>query len=155
MLVRLGLIGLVVIALGARAGAEPPADALVAPFAAMETALREPDEPAFRAQWHAEGYAKNLVGGSGNTGESMFRQGSRKRWYPKPDLSRATVQPGGAVAIVPCKIWSWKNNAAVDAVDVVLVQVNGRYVVLGAGEKRSEVDALARRWVDKQPLAPK
>ena len=152
---RVGLIGLVVVALGSVAGAEPPADALAAPFAAMETALRDSDEPAFRAQWHGEGYVKNLVGGSGNTGESMFRQGSRKRWYPKPDLSQATVRPDGAVAIVRCKIWSWKNNAAVDAVDVVLVQANGTYVVLGAGEKRSEVDALAQRWVDKKPLAPK
>lgn len=61
----------------------------------------------------------------------------------------------GAVAIAPCKVWSWKTNAAVDAVDVVLVQVKAAYVVLGAGEKRAEVDAVAQRWLDNKPLAPR
>jgi hypothetical protein len=154
MSIRLALLVLVV-ALAPRARADAPRDAMAAPFAAMEKALRAPDETLFKAQWHPEGYVRNLVGGSGLAGENVFRQGSRKQWYPKPDFAKATVRPDGALAIVPCKITSWKTNESVDAVDVVLVQVKGAYVVLGGGEKRSEVDALAQRWLDKKPLAPK
>ena len=135
------------------ARADASKDAL-APLANIEKALRSSDEALFKAQWHADGYAKNLVGGSGNTGESMFRQGARKKWFPRPDASKLEVLGKGEAAIVSCDIWSWEKEKAVDRVDVLLVKSKDGYVLLGAGEKRAEIDALAKRWLDKQPLAP-
>jgi hypothetical protein len=129
-------------------------DAIHAPFATIEKAIRGSDEALFKSQWHAEGYAKNLVGGSGNTGASMFKQGARKKWFPRPDAAQATVLAEGAAAIVGCDIWSWEQNKAVDRVDALVVKTATGYVLLGAGEKRAEIDALAERWLKKQPLAP-
>jgi len=136
------------------ATADGPRSAAARPFDAIEKAIKAADEPAFKVQWHPDGYAKNLVGGSGNTGASMFRQGSHKKWFPKPDLTKATTLASGDAVIVPCEIWSWERNTAVDAVDVLLVKVKGAYVVLGAGENRAQVDALAERWLKKRPLPP-
>jgi hypothetical protein len=153
----LGLLGMLfalVSARGKAAADEVKSPAVRTPFEAIEKALRAADEPAFKAQWHPDGYAKNLIGGSGNTGASMFRQGSRKKWFPKPDLAKATTLGNGDAVIVPCEIWSWERNQAVDAVDALVVKVKGTYVMLGAGEKRAQVDALAERWLKKQPLAP-
>ena len=153
------LLGLSLAHLGTArpAVAEPaPAPAAVqATFDAMEKALRGSDEALFKAQWHPDGYVRNLIGGSGNTGESMYRQGSRKKWFPRPDLAKVTVLASGAAVIVTCDIWSWKQDKAVDRVDALLVKVKDAYVVLGTGEKRAEVDALSARWLDKKPLDPK
>jgi len=124
------------------------------PFDAIEKALKTADESAFKAQWHPEGYDKNLIGGSGNTGASMFRQGSHKKWFPRPDLAKMTTLASGDALIVPCEIWSWERNKAVDAVDALIVKIKGAYIVLGAGEKRAQVTALAERWIKHQPLAP-
>ena len=62
-------------------------------FEAQEKALRAGDEAACKALWHAEGWAKNLVGGSGLAGNEVFAQGSRKKWFPRPRLD--TVAPQG------------------------------------------------------------
>ncbi|MEZ0230764.1 MAG: hypothetical protein ACAI25_19245, partial [Planctomycetota bacterium] len=86
-----------------------------APFENMEKAIREGDEKLFKAQWHAEGYEKNLVGGSGVAGAGVFKQGSRKKWYPKPDHAAAKEISEGVV-IVPCEIWSWEKEKSVDKV---------------------------------------
>ena len=129
-------------------------DAIHAPFATIEKALRGGDEALFRSQWHADGYAKNLVGGSGNTGASMFKQGARKKWFPRPDAAKATVLADGAAVIVGCEIWSREQNKVVDRVDALVVKTATGYVLLGAGEKRAQIDALAERWLKKQPLAP-
>jgi hypothetical protein len=144
----------VVSARGAATADDGKSPAARAPFDAIEKALKAADEPAFKAQWHPDGYEKNLIGGSGNTGASMFRQGSRKKWFPKPDLAKATTLANGDAVIVPCEIWSWERNTAVDAVDALVVKVKGTYLVLGAGEKRAQVDALAERWLKKKSLAP-
>lgn len=93
-----------------------------APFEKMEKAVREADEKLFKAQWHAEGYEKNLVGGSGVSGAGVFKQGSRKKWYPKPDLAAAKAISDD-VLIVPCEIWSWEKEKSVDKVDMLLVRV--------------------------------
>jgi hypothetical protein len=129
-----------------------------APFENMEKAIRGADEKLFKAQWHADGYEKNLVGGSGIAGAGVFKQGSRKKWYPKPDHAAAKAISEGAV-IVPCEIWSWEKEKSVDKVDMLLVRVENDekkkvWVVLGGGEKRAEVEALAARWEKKEPLAP-
>jgi hypothetical protein len=123
-----------------------------APFSAMEKALRDPDESAFQAAWHSAGFSRNLVGGSGLSGRDVFDQAARKKWFPKPDLSKAAALEDGKALIVPCEIWSWERSKAVDRVDFLLVLEKDAYRVLGGGEKRPEVEALARRWLKGGPL---
>ena len=124
--------------------------ALAAPFEAMEKAIRDTDEAAFKSRWHARGFEKNLVGGSGLAGKEVFEQGSRKKWFLKPGLAQARALGDGAAVIVPCEIWAWEKGRAVDKVDLLLVKANEAYVVLGGGEKRAEVEALASRWLKKE-----
>ncbi len=135
---------------------------LKAPFEAMEKGIRENDEKLFKAQWHADAYTKNLVGGSGIAGEGVFKQGARKKWFPKPDLTKAQDLGDGAAFIVPCEIWNWEKEKSVDKVDMLLVKTEVTVdekkttvlVVLGGGEKAEEVKALAERWQKKEPLEP-
>lgn len=121
-------------------------------FDRMEQALRNKDENAFKAEWHPEGYGKNLVGGSGLSGSSVFRQGSREGWYMKADFSKLSKMED--VSIVPCGIWSWEKNKSMDEVTAAVVGHGGKLVVLGAGEDIEQVRALAKRFLSKAPLAP-
>ena len=125
-----------------------------APFEAMEKAIRDKDEAAFKARWHAAGFGKNLVGGSGIPGKEVFAQGSRKKWFLKPDLSKVRSLEDGAALIVPCEIWAWEKEKAVDKVEMLLIREKDAYVVLGGGEKKEQVDALASRWLKKEALEP-
>ena len=129
---------------------------LQAVFDDLEKAIKENDQAAFKARWHAEGFEKNLCGGSGLAGKEVFAQGTRKKWFPKPDLENARVAAEGAVVIVACQIWAWEKGKAVDKVELVLVKDKDGIVVLGGGEKRADVDGLVSRWIKKEPLeAPK
>lgn len=128
--------------------------ALTSVFDAMEKAIKDKDEAAFKARWHAEGFERNLVGGSGIPGKGVFGQGSSKKWFMKADLSKATLLQDGAAVIVPCDIWAWEKEKAVDKVDLLLVKEKDGYLVLGGGEKRDQVDALASRFLKKEPLDP-
>ncbi len=86
----------------------------------------------------------------------MFAQGTRKKWFLKPDLENARVAAEGAVVIVVCQVWAWEKGKAVDKVELVLVKDKDGIVVLGGGEKRADVDGLVSRWIKKEPLeAPK
>src|SRR5438045_7444498 len=114
-------------------------------FGAMEAGLRGGDEAAFKACWTAEGYAANLVGGSGLEGREVFDQGSRKKWFLKPELAQVAVLAQGAALIVPCQVWAWEKGKAVDKVDLLLVKEKDGYLVHGGGEKREQVEALAKR----------
>lgn len=135
---------------------DPRPAALKAVFADLEKGHREKAEDAFKARWHAEGYEKNLCGGSGLSGKDVYAQGARKKWFLKPDLARARFLEDGAVAVVSCDIWAWEKEKAVDRVDLVLIQDKESYRVLGGGEKRADVDGLVSRWIKKEPLeAPK
>jgi hypothetical protein len=125
---------------------------LAAPFEAMEKAIKDQDEAGFKARWHAVGFEKNLVGGSGLAGKEVFDQGSRKKWFMKPDLAQAKSLSEGAAVIVPCQIWAWEKGRAVDKVDLLLVKEKDGYVVLGGGEKRDQVEGLASKWLKKEPL---
>ena len=128
--------------------------ALQAVFESMEKDIKDKEEAPFKARWQADSYEKNLVGGSGLSGSSVFSQGARKKWFLKPDLGRAKVLEDGAAVIVPCDIWAWEKQKAVDKVDLLLVKDKDGYLVLGGGEKRDQVDALASRWLKKEPLDP-
>jgi hypothetical protein len=122
-------------------------------FASLEKGLREAREPLFKSGWLPESYATNLVGGSGLPGSSVYRQGTRKKWYLKPDLDALQTTGRGAPFIVPCDIWAWEKGKAVDKVHAALIYKKG-WIILGAGEKLAQVQALAKRWQEKKPLAP-
>jgi hypothetical protein len=128
--------------------------AFAAPFEAMEKAIKDKDEAAFKACWQPEAYEKNLVGGSGLAGKAVFAQGTRKKWFPKPDLEKVKILEDGAAAIIPCEIFAWEKDRAVDKVDFLLVKGKDGYQALGGGEKREQVDALASRFLKKEPLDP-
>jgi hypothetical protein len=129
--------------------------ALAAVFETMEKSIKDKDEAPFKARWHPEGFEKNLVGGSGLAGQEVYSQGSRKKWFMKPDLAQAKTLADGLAVIVPCDIWAWEKGRAVDKVDILVVKTNDAYIVLGGGEKRDQVEALASRWLKKEPLPPK
>ncbi len=114
-------------------------------FAALERGLREQDEAAFKACWTPEGYATNLVGGSGLEGREVYDQGTRKKWFLQPELAQITSLSDGAALIVPCQVWAWEKAKAVDQVDLLLVREADGYRVVGGGERRGEVEALAAR----------
>jgi hypothetical protein len=134
--------------------ADPDTAGMERLFQRLEKAIRDAQEPPFKQGWHPDGYAKNLVGGSGLPGASVFRQGSRKQWYLRPDLKALRTTGRGAPYLVPCDIWSWKQNRRVDHVWAALIWHGKAWVILGAGEKLEEVEALARRYQEKKPLAP-
>ncbi len=121
----------------------------------MKAAMGKKEEAAFKAQWHPRAYATNLVGGSGLPGKSVYRQGTRKGWYLKPQMAKLRGLPmrRGGPWIVPTLIWSDKKGKAVDMVYVLIVYKK-KWMILGGGERLAEVEALGKRWVDKKPLAP-
>jgi hypothetical protein len=123
-------------------------------FDDMKKAIQGKDDALFKAQWHAEGFEKNLTGGSGLAGSSVFSQGVRKGWYLKPDHAKAVALADGAASIVPCEVWQWEKEKAVDKVHILAVKTDKAWVVLGGGEKLDQVRALAERWLKKEPLPP-
>jgi len=130
--------------------------ALQAVFDDLEKGIKATDEAPFKARWHAEGYEKNLCGGSGLAGKAVFGQGSRKRWFLKPDLAKAELVGEGAAVVVFCEVYAWEKEKAVDKVSMVLVKDKEAWIILGGGEKRPDVDGLVSRWIKKEPLeAPK
>ena len=132
----------------------PQDDPTSAVFDALEKAIRGGDEAAFKARWHPEGFDANLVGRGGLAGREVFAQGARKKWFLKPDLARARALGDGAARIVPCDVWAWERGKAVDKVELLLVRDKDAWLVLGGGEKAADVEALARRWLEKKPLPP-
>lgn len=123
-------------------------------FDSLDKSLRDKDEAVFQARWHAGGFEKNLAGGSGLSGKEVFDQGSRKKWFPKPDLSKAQALGDGTAVLIPCEIWAREKDKGVDRVDFLLIQTKEGWRVLGGGEKRAQVEALASRWLKKEPLDP-
>lgn len=139
---------------GTALAADPDTAGMARLFASLEKGIREAQEALFKQGWHPDGYAKNLVGGSGLPGASVYRQGTRKQWYLKADLKALKTTGRGAPYLVPCDIWSWAKDKAVDHVWAALIWQGKAWVILGAGEKLAEVEALARRFQEKKPLDP-
>jgi hypothetical protein len=148
------LCGLAAAAAAPASACDPDTAGMAALFATLEAALRAGDEAAFKAGWHPDGYTENLVGGSGVSGERVFKQGSHKQWYLKPNMSMLKSPGRCGPWIVPADIWSWRDERAVDHVDVSLIWHDGAWLILGAGEEPAEVEALARRLEAGQPLPP-
>lgn len=124
-------------------------------FLVAKSALKERKEVPFRKQWHPLGYEKNIVGSSGIPGRGVFQQGSRKRWYLRPEMKQISFVGPHKLPIVPCLIWSWKKNRPVDKVYAAVVWHQKRWVILGAGERRRQVELLALRFQKKEPLLPR
>ena len=103
-------------------------------FESMAAAIRAGDEALFKAQWHPEGYEKNLTGSSGLSGRDVFEQGSRKKWFLQPDLAKAVD------GIVPCEVWAWEKAKGVDRIYIRVADG----LILGGGESLDEVKALRR-----------
>ena len=120
-------------------------------FADLENGIRNSNEELFKKHWTTDGYNKNLVGGSGMTGESVFRQGSRKKWFLKPDYSKTVKQ--GKVEIYQCEIYAWEKSKAVDEIFLAVSADDKK--VLGGGENLDEVKNLADRFNAGEPLEPK
>lgn len=119
-------------------------------FADMENGIRKSDEQLFKKHWTAEGYEKNLVGGSGMTGASVFRQGSNKKWFLKPDYSKTVKQ--GKVEIYQCEVYAWEQSRKVD--EIFLAVSADEMKVLGGGENLEEVKKLAERFNAGESLEP-
>lgn len=122
-------------------------------FSRMKIALQTKNQELFTKQWHPIGYQTNLVGGSGVPGRGVYSQGSRKRWYLRPNFEKQ-ISLTNRVVIVPCDIWSWQKKRPVDRVHAVVVRQKARWLVLGAGERSKEVVALANRYIHNKPLPP-
>lgn len=135
---------------------QPCISCMQRPFDAIKKALATKNKALFSKQWHPKGLAENLVGKSGLSGERAYEQGSRKGWYLKPDFSQLRSIPDrrGAPWIVPCDIWSVKKARAVDKVYAIFADEEKTPVLLGAGERLSEVEALGQRYVEKKDLSP-
>lgn len=117
-------------------------------FADMENAIKNSNESEFKQHWLAEGYSKNLVGRSGLEGSRLFAQGSRKKWFLKPDYSKTVRQ--GKVDIYRCDVYSWEKDKSVD--EVFLAVSADDLKVLGGGEDFEEVKKLAERFNAGAPL---
>ena len=128
--------------------------ALTAVFDALEKGIKANDEAPFKSQWRADAYEQNFVGGSGLTGKAVYGQGSRKKWFLKPEFKDAKVLEEGAAVIVPCQVWAWEKEKAVDKVSMLLIKEKDGTLILGGGEKRDQVEALASRFLKKEPLEP-
>lgn len=118
-------------------------------FADMEKGLKDGDEDLFKKHWDSRAYKENFVGGSGLPGEEVFRQGTGKKWFPKPDLTQ--TEKVGSVVIVPAQIWSWEQEKSLDKV-YFAVQTKDKPVILGGGERMEEVRKLAERADKGEPL---
>lgn len=158
-LLALALAGALLMTTAAALGAAPTASdpdtaGIAAVFTRGDAALAAGDEAAYRATWLAASWSDNLVGGSGLPGQAVFSQGHRKGWFLKPDMDAMTGTERGAPWIVPCDIWSREGAKAVDHVFAAVIWDQGAWIILGAGEDKAEVQALAARWLAKAPLAP-
>jgi hypothetical protein len=127
---------------------------MTAAFAAMEAALRESDEVRFKATWHAAGYGANLAGERGIAGADVFKLGTEGTWLPKPDVSKAEKLGEGEAVLVPCEIWNWEKEEALDTGTVLLVKQGAAYVALGTSGAAEDVKKLAERFLKKEPLEP-
>ena len=119
-------------------------------FADMENGIRKTDEDLFKKHWTAEGYNQNLVGKSGLSGARIYEQGSRKKWFLKPDYSKTVKQ--GNVEIYQCEVYAWEKSKAVDEIFLAVSTKDGK--VLGGGEDLSEVKKLAERYNAGESLEP-
>jgi hypothetical protein len=128
-------------------------------FSSAREAMKAQDIERAAELCDPRGFSDNLVGGSGNDLASLFAQGGRKGWHLEPSYGLAKRLPGDKALIVMARIRANADDSVLDTVHLLLVlaAVDGgeeRWLALGAGEERPEVQALAERYLAKAPLAP-
>lgn len=116
-------------------------------FADMENGIKKKDENLFQKHWHTEGFEDDLVG-EGLSGSNLYKQGSRKKWFPIPNYSEK--QTVGKVLIVPTKLYAWEKDRNVD--EIYFAIANDK--VLGGGEDLENVRKLAERFNSGESLKP-
>lgn len=127
-------------------------------FSDLKKAIEKKDQAQFKRQWDAAGYKKNLVGGSGWSGDELFKQTtkeSRYLWPGKisPVIAEASRSARNATpmtyqdpaCVVQTKVRSFKDDKILDEVFTAVVPRGERFVVLGVGKKMEEVKALVDR----------
>jgi hypothetical protein len=120
-------------------------------FADLENGIRKNDEELFKKHWTPAGYNKNLVGGSGMTGQKVFEQGSRKKWFLQAaDIDHPLTE--GKVEIFRCDVYLWEQSRKVDEIYLAVTKEDKK--VLGGGEDLEEVKSLAARYNRGETLEP-
>lgn len=125
----------------------------IALFEALAQAFKSGDAKAAEALVDARGWSENLVGGSGQPFADSFREGAREKWFPRVIHDGDVAEVSKAIIIVPADIVG-ADGRLLDRVDVLIVRDGDQWKVLGAGERRAEVLALANRYKNGEPLAP-
>lgn len=116
-------------------------------FKELKVALQKKQIKRFKKYWYSKGFEKNIVGPSGLSGTSVYRQGSRKVWHLKPVLRGIRWIKKEKIAILPCLIWSSRRKRAVDKIQVALIRMKTHWLVLGGGESFKEVKQLAKKYI--------
>lgn len=126
---------------------------------AANAVMKSGDFEAAEKLCDPRGYKDNLVGGSGNELESLFKQGHRKAWHLAADYDQTRKLRGTLGVILRTTVVDNESGKELDEVWVLLVKIEDadkatHWLALGAGEELAQVDALAARYLAKQPLAP-
>lgn len=126
----------------------PSPDGIGSLFSQIERSIRDSDLNLFKKHWDKKGYSYNLVGNSGLAGGEVFRQGHKKGWYLEPVLNDI-ARFSDYLYLVPCKVVTRSTGESVDFVYAAVAYSDSAWMILGAGEKREEVEALVERYVNK------
>ena len=116
-------------------------------FADLENGIKNEDENLFKKHWNADGYSNDLIG-EGLSGENFYKQGSHKKWFPKPVFGKKETI--GKVEIVPTKLYAWEKDRNVDEIYFAIAE--GK--ILGGGENSDKVKFLAERFNKGESLKP-
>jgi len=125
-------------------------------LSAATAAMKSGDLARAKVLCDPRGFGDNLVGSSGGTLESIFTQGAKKGWHLALDFDDVKLLPEGRGAIAHTFVRDNATRKDLDALWILLIPTDdeGRWVALGAGERRAEVQALADRWRAGDPLPP-
>lgn len=118
-------------------------------FKTLSQALKTNSEGDFRALWHPESYTRNLVGGSGLSGDAVFTQAANGRWTLIPELGDVESLEQPTAYLLGCYIKNQENpeHEAEDYVYALIGQdsLTKNLWLLGIGENREEVLGLWTR----------
>ena len=87
-------------------------------FDSLSKALQTNNEGDFRALWHPESYTRNLVGGSGLSGDAVFTQAANGRWTLLPELGDIENLENPTAFLLGCYV---KNQSA----KTILLKISG------------------------------
>lgn len=119
-------------------------------FRSFKASLSQNSESNFRALWHPESYTRNLIGGSGLSGDAVFTQAINGQWTLVPDMQSLEVLQDPMAYFLACDLQDIKPKAKAENIDRVFVllgqdQLSKNLWLLAAGESKEEVLALWKR----------